>query len=82
MSLAWSAQMPTTPGVYWYITSRTKRMRIVEILETGMMTVALNLRSFPGKRYLPDAWGEGAWFYGPIRPPELAGQRGEGKGRS
>lgn len=66
--------MPTVPGLYWYITMRTKRMRIVEIREGGTMSVALNLHCFPGRKELPAGWREdpnGAWFHGPLRCPEF-----------
>lgn len=66
--------MPQTPGVYWYITMRTRRMRIVEIREGGMMSVALNLHCLPGRKALPESWqtvADGAWFYGPLKVPEF-----------
>jgi hypothetical protein len=65
----WFNTMPTKPGVYWYMTSRTGRVRIVEILDTGTISVALNLKTFPGRKQPP----EGAWFSGPIYPPEIEG---------
>jgi len=60
--------------VYWYLTLRTRRLRIVEIREGGTMSVALNLHSFPGKKEIPRAWQnipDAAFFCGPLRCPEL-----------
>jgi len=70
----WSRAMPTEPGVYWYLTLRTRRLRIVEIREGGTMSIALNLHSFRGKKEIPAAWknfSEAAFFCGPLRCPEL-----------
>lgn len=67
MPKTWTNIMPTEPGVYWMIGSRMGRTRLVEICENGNITTALNLRTFPGRKEVP----EGNWFYGPIKPPEF-----------
>ncbi len=71
----WTRAIPSEPGVYWYLTLRTQRLRIVEIRDGGTMSVALNLHNFRGRKEVPASWkklGEAAAFFcGPLHCPDL-----------